>query len=236
MDADIVEIWRIRLTGVTLGEEYLKLLSAGERVRAERFRFEEDRSRYIASHVAVRCILAKHAGCEARSLVFCEGANGKPELEGAAIHHNLTHSGDLALLAVSLGEPVGIDIEKTRFVPEALDIAGRMFSEPERRMLVEAPEQEQSDLFLRCWTAKEAVVKATGQGLSGALQSFDVTATLRSEDSVVDLPGVDKFPWVVRSLNPGADYFGAVARRNNVGRLEIRDWDAPAQATAGERS
>lgn len=220
MDADGVDIWRIEVARVGIGDDALAVLADGEREQAERFRFQKDRTRYLASHVAVRRILAGYAACEARHLLFHEGANGKPELEGSSVHYNLTHTDDLALLAVGFSEPVGIDVEKERVVPEALDIAARMFSERERRLLAEASEEERSPVFLRIWTAKEAIVKATGEGLGGELQSFDTTAVLEGEPAVVAL----KSMWVVRGIDPGSGYFGAVARCEALERVEIRNW------------
>jgi len=225
MNVAVVDIWKIDLSGVTLAEDQVNLLSNAERTRAERFRFDAERLRYIASHVAVRCILAKYADRNAGCLQFREGANGKPELAESSLQHNLAHSGDLALLAVSAGEPVGIDLEKRRWVPDAMDIAERMFSHRECQIIGAAAKPHRSDLFLRCWTAKEGVLKTTGKGLSGAPKSFDVSAVLHGGEALGPWPDDSDRVWVVRGLDLGADYFGAVGRGGNLGRIEFHSWE-----------
>jgi len=225
MDDGGVEIWRIPLSGPLPDKEDREVLSAEERARADRFVFENDRRRYLISHVAVRHILAQVLGRDAAALMFQGGRNGKPELKGLPIHHNLARSDDLTLLAISPGQPVGIDVEKSKMVPEAADIAARMFSPREGATVAKAGQENRSAIFLKCWTAKEAVVKATGEGLgNGDLQSFDVQPALAGEDAIIRLPSEPRFAWVVRMVDPGEGYFAAISRRSTLGRLEIRKW------------
>jgi 4'-phosphopantetheinyl transferase len=102
-----VDIWQWRLD-----HGAIELLSADERARAGQFMFDRDRRRYIAARARLRIILARYVGQAPAALQFHYGPHGKPALDG--ISFNLSHSADLALLAVSRGTVVGVDIERVR--------------------------------------------------------------------------------------------------------------------------
>ena len=128
---------------------------------------------------------------------------------------NLSHSGDLAALAISQTGPVGIDIEAIRPV-EALDLAGRFFAVAEQAALIALPEGERLAGFFRLWTAKEAIVKAIGCGLSRDPRSFDVSAILDADVAVVTTGVPTAEPsepatWQVRTLACAPGYAAAVA-------------------------
>ncbi|MBZ5726226.1 MAG: 4'-phosphopantetheinyl transferase superfamily protein [Acidobacteriia bacterium] len=203
------------------------ILSAHERSRAERFHFEADRQWYVARHYAVRSILSGYVDAAPSELVFGYGEAGKPELTyppGSGIRQNLSHASSLAVLAVTRDEPVGVDIERKRPVPEACDIARRMFSEGEYRLIAAASGAARDEAFLRCWTCKEAVVKATGQGITAPLQSFDVGAAMGGAIATIHLEGDGENPWVIASLAVGPEHIGAVVRRGTLGRVEMCTW------------
>lgn len=146
-------------------------LSADEIARGARFAFEGLRRRHLASHVALRAILAQQTGLPAATLVFGAGPFGKPFLQApAACVFNMSHSDDVAVIAVApdamAGTEIGIDVEVLRPMRDAIALAERNFTEAEQRELLAAPADLRDLAFMRGWTRKEACLKAIGSGLS----------------------------------------------------------------------
>jgi 4'-phosphopantetheinyl transferase len=173
-----VDIWQIPISGQDGVEHCRQLLSPDEARRADAFHFEKHRRRFIASHTAMRQILGLSTEIAAEELAFSYGEKGKPEFAGeqkkSGIKFNLSHSEDIAVLAVTRGLTVGIDIEwiNPEFATE--EIARRFFAAGEVQHLQSLPATEQSNAFFACWTRKEAYVKALGDGLFVPLDSFEV--------------------------------------------------------------
>jgi 4'-phosphopantetheinyl transferase len=194
-------------------------LSDDEVARAERFVFDRDRHRYIAARGRMREILARLLGATPAALRFTYSSHGKPSF-AAGLHFNLSHSQGLAALGVSRTHELGVDVEHVRPLKE--DIAERFFSRAEVATLRTLPEHEQLDAFYRCWTRKEAVVKAIGEGLSRPLDSFDVTldadsALLLRMDGERDGPAA----WQMAHFTPAPGFQGAVACRTGGGTLVV---------------
>ena len=162
----------------------LGLLDDSERARAERFLFDEDRRRFVASHAALRVALGNATERDPRSLRFVTGPHGKPSLAEPAsgIQFNLSHSGARALIAIAVGRRVGVDIERDRGVDE-LALASRFFSEAEAAAIAGTPPANRRAAFFRIWTRKEAFVKAIGDGLTHPLASFHVNG---ADDNSLD--------------------------------------------------
>ncbi len=168
---DEVHIWRIDLAKP--GNE--QLLSADERDRANRFRFAMHRNRYISGRATLRIILGRFAGTAPERLTFEYTQFGKPFLPDSRIRFNLSHSEDLAVLAVTFDREIGVDVERIQQQKDLLDIAERFFAVPEREALRSLPVSDRAAGFYRCWTRKEAYIKARGDGLSLDLNSFVVS-------------------------------------------------------------
>ncbi|MGB3388148.1 MAG: 4'-phosphopantetheinyl transferase superfamily protein [Pseudaminobacter sp.] len=150
------------------------LLSQDEQDRAARFVFERDSNRYIAGRAILRRILGRYLAREAAGLRFCYNEFGKPRLaDASSLHFNLSHAGGVAALAISDRHEIGIDAEEKKPLKE--DIARRFFSAAEYGALRGLSGQDYVEAFFRCWTRKEAFVKAHGAGLSLDLASFDVS-------------------------------------------------------------
>jgi 4'-phosphopantetheinyl transferase len=145
-------------------------LSWEERERATRFRFDRDRNRFVTC----RGILRELLGVKAREN-FVYGAYGKPRLADSEIRFNVSHSHDVAMIAIARGREVGCDIERIDASFADDKIAERFFSPYEVAALRALPKEDQCAAFFRCWTRKEAYIKACGMGMSLALDSFDVT-------------------------------------------------------------
>jgi len=174
--AEDLHIWQTTLdVGGDEATRLSRILSDDELARAARFRFDRDRIRYIAGRAQLRMLLADYVDAAPAELVFEYGANNKPSLAGRGPHFNLTHSGALALYAVCADVEVGIDVElyDPEFAGER--IPERFFAPDEVLALRAIPEELQARGFLELWTRKEAFIKARGDGLSLALDSFSVT-------------------------------------------------------------
>jgi 4'-phosphopantetheinyl transferase len=213
---DVVRAWR-------------GLLSADEAARADRFHFPRDRGRFIAGRAVLRILLSGYLHCDPAGLRFGYNAHGKPALAGAeGLEFNLAHSHGLALYAVTSGRAVGIDVEHIREDLAGAEIAERFFSRAENAVLRDLPAGQRREAFFRCWTRKEAYLKATGRGLSVALDSFDVSLAPTAAPALLavrDDPGEVK-RWCFRNVDPAPGYVGAVAVEGHGWALTSGPWRA----------
>jgi 4'-phosphopantetheinyl transferase len=197
-----LHLWRIQTGDPGINPPDLApLLDAGEQVRAQRLANPTLRARYVRAHGGLRRILALYLGQSPEDIAFTQRPQGKPALTASPnpvrLEFNLTGSGDLALVAISLDLPVGVDCERVRPCRELLGIARRMFT-PEIALALEAtPEPDRLAGFYTAWTALEAEVKADGRGLFGPRDPGDLAA--------------DEMLAVAHCL-PLQDYVAAVAR------------------------
>ncbi len=152
------------------------LLSPDELARADRFRFAHDRSRYIIGRAQLRRFLSDRCGCSAPDIEFVVGSQGKPALLGhPAVDFNLSHADTTAVLAITDGSSVGIDVEGHNPGIAESGIAEHFFAPDEVERLQSLPVERQDCAFLECWTRKEAYLKGKGGGLSLPLDEFEVT-------------------------------------------------------------
>jgi 4'-phosphopantetheinyl transferase len=194
---------QIVLCDVTAEHDQLdSLLSAEERSRAARFRFDRDRRRFITARVRLRQLLAARLGTDASSLQFGTGAHGKPFLGGHAIEFSFSHSGDFVLIAIA-SFPVGADIERVVEREGLGTVAVEAFTAEERGWL--DAQSDRAAAFYRLWTMKEAALKADGRGISAGLRSASVETTTFTRVHLGDTA------WEVREVRAGAEYCGAVA-------------------------
>jgi 4'-phosphopantetheinyl transferase len=224
-----VQVWRIPLD---LDPETLAVLSdlldPLERARAGRFRFERDRRRFIAARGRLRQVLSRYSGGRPEALRFRYGPHGKPELEpedrSDSLRFNLSHAHELALLAVARGRDVGVDLEWSGREVEALELAERFFSRAEARALWRLPEPRRAAAFFRCWTRKEAYIKARGEGLSLPLDAFDVSLARGHQSALLATRGdpEEAARWRIRDLPAGPGYVAAVAARGRGWRMRRR--------------
>jgi 4'-phosphopantetheinyl transferase len=191
------------------------VLCGNERARAGRFRFEPDRARFMVARARLRELLAERLGTRPESVELEYGPNGKPALVrrpgDADWRFNLAHCDDVALYALCRGRDVGIDIEAIRAVDEVDKIASRFFSAAEHAAYRALSPQERPLGFLRCWTRKEALVKAVGEGLSMPLEAFEVSLAPDARDEVVHF---DATAWRLTSFQPMPGYVAALATRH----------------------
>jgi 4'-phosphopantetheinyl transferase len=152
-------------------------LSQAERSRAARFRFDRDRRRFIVARARLRQLLAERLDLPPESIEFVYAREGKPALAErfarSGWRFNLSHCGELAVYAFSRAGEVGIDVEAVHAIAEADAIAARVFSRREHEAYRGFAPTERPLAFFRCWTRKEAFVKALGEGLAVARAALD---------------------------------------------------------------
>jgi 4'-phosphopantetheinyl transferase len=138
-------------------------LSEDEHLRANRLA-EPARARYISARIFLRQTLARKLSVSPREVIFSYGPHGKPDISHPPtdITFNVSHSEDLVAIALAKGLPVGVDIERLRPVPNAIEIGKRVLFEAEIAELQQAPSDERHATFLRIWTRHEARTKALG--------------------------------------------------------------------------
>ena len=227
LPANEVHLWRVELHAVAVGEaRWQRVLSSDELERAKSFRFSRDQQYFIATRGLLRLLLGSYVGCDPEQLRFGYGEKRKPFLESCRasdpIEFNLSHSGSRALLAFTRGREVGVDIEQIRNNLDFEALARRFFSAAEQKELaaLEPPKMRQG--FFRCWTRKEAYIKATGAGLSLPLCEFDVSLGAGAENALIATrpnPGEAKL-WSLREVAAGEGYVAALCTRGDAWQLK----------------
>lgn len=204
----------------------INLLSPAELNRAEKFHFDQDRRLFIACHAAVRAILERYLDTPAADIEFVVGDHGKPSLAPAlaasGIEFNLSHSHRAGLVAVSRDAEVGVDIEfvKTDFAFD--DVAGRFFAPREVSALRALPSTLRRRAFYKCWTSKEAFLKAKGTGLSGNLDEVEIY----QEDGRTVRVRATVAGWSLAELDPAGGYEAAVVTKGAPCSVRLYRWQA----------
>ncbi len=205
------------------------LLSEDERARAGRFVFEQDAQRWAACRTGLRVTLGRYLDLAPQSLEFTLGPWGKPGLHGCPLRFNVSHSGGAALLAVAWRREVGVDLERISLerVSRALspeELALQVLSGRELAWLWDQSFDQREAAFLTLWTAKEAYVKAIGQGLSFPLTRL--TLLPNAEDDQFEVPHIASLPPIfVCRLAAGPDYLAALALEG--APADVRYFEAP---------
>jgi 4'-phosphopantetheinyl transferase len=231
LDNNAVHVWRANLDqSLSQIALFQNNLGDDERSRADRFYFGRDRERFIVARGILRAILGRYSNRPPDSLSFSYSTHGKPSLvpesDADGIRFNLSHSNGKALYAISRGREIGIDLEFIRCDLEAEQIAERFFSHSEIETLRALPQSLRKYAFFLCWTRKEAYIKARGEGLSLALDQFDVSlipgepAALLSTRSDSD----EALRWSLRNLNPAPGYTAALATEGRDCTLSCWQW------------
>jgi 4'-phosphopantetheinyl transferase len=202
-----IHLWRAPLDRPAHLAGAEAMLSREEILRTRRFVRLIDRERYIVAHGALRMVLGLYLSADPQTLEFRTGPMGKPALVQTFtdLRFNLSHSADLALIAVTRGREVGVDVERVVDDIEIDPIMEHYFEPKEAWDLRTAPPEERLARFFDLWTRKEACLKAEGSGLGGMARS-------------------DRFG--VRNLCPGPGYAGAVASEGDQWQLACWHWDA----------
>ena len=217
--AGVARVWHWPLDVSALDVADLKkVLSPDEMERAERYRFDQHRNEFILTRAVLRIVLASYTAQSPESLSFDYSAQGKPALKNGPpdLRFNVSHTEGLAVLALVREREIGVDAEKIRAQPDAQKLAKRFFSAREQLFLGKLSGDELQRAFFRCWTRKEAYIKAKGEGLSIPLHAFDVSL---EEDQPAALVGTRPDPneagrWTLYDLSVGRGYAAALTVAN----------------------
>ena len=223
-----VHVWHapVNIAPVEI-EDALRVLSPDERARADRFRLDRDRVRYVATRAILRRLLAHYIGRRPQDLVFDVSTYGKPALQGVDwLKFNVAHSHELALFAFARLRSVGIDVEWNRHLDNLLAVARLFCSPAEYATLSGLPPDLQLDAFYRCWTRKEAYVKARGDGFSRDPRTFSVT-TLRQQGGHVAVEAdclEDGRRWRLEDVRTALGYSAALAVEDGFNTVHHFAW------------
>ena len=235
--------WRCRTTRCTSGAPRCARRRPCWRAWRRRFHPTSGPARPAFASTSTASRSSPGAACSAASsaatpaslpaaLAYREGSHGKPELDGAAggsgIRFNVSNSGDFALYALTLRREIGVDLELIKPMPDGIDIARRFFSAPENEVFAGLGDEVRDLAFFRCWTRKEAYIKAVGEGLSMPLDRFDVAFAPGEPARILRTRGnpAEAERWTMLSLDPGPGYVGALAVEGGGWRPVLFDWDA----------
>jgi len=213
-----VQVWFLP-TRQKASADLLCLLQDQEKSEHARFSREGDRQAFAHTRAALRCLLSRAIGVSAKEIRFDRNAWGKPQLSNehgrCDIDFSVSHSGELAVIAISRCGATGVDIERKRAVPEMETIASEVFGEAVTRRLSRVPPQHRDIAFLRLWTAGEAYIKALGVGLAGAAGHVPVALEADGEPRLQRAENAAE-RWALLPLDLPADYLGSLVVRGSV--------------------
>ena len=227
---DEIHVWRTTLDMAVSGFAKLQqILSSDERERADRFHFEVDRRRGVIGRGCLRLLLGQILDLPANELQFEYDEFGKPGLiprHDLPLQFNVSHSGDLILIAITIGRAVGVDVERIRTDLDPDGIAARFFSADERKILASLAGPVRYQAFFTCWTRKEAYLKAKGVGLSLPLDQFDVSFLPNETPRLLATrpDSAEAARWRLEALDVAAGYVAALAAPGSAWKLKCWNW------------
>jgi 4'-phosphopantetheinyl transferase len=223
------DVWSISLLQTPHDLTALEcVLSDQERTRAAAFLRTSPRRQYIVARAALRTLLGRYLDVSPSALGFALNANGKPSLQPASrIRFNVSHAGDMVLIAISDGVELGVDVEAHRWTNDLDSLAASILCPPDLEHWRAAAAEERTAEFFRIWTCKEAMSKAIGCGMAMDFRSLRIrlapgrAATLAS----VEPSWGRTESWFLQELNTGSGYSAAIAA--SASSLEVRQhtWD-----------
>lgn len=234
-----VHIWQAQLEPPPSALPKLRsILAPDELDKAARFYFDSDRQHYIVGRATLRLILSLYINVNPEHIHFHYNEYGKPrlapEFDPHLLNFNLSHSGGVALYALTHNRAIGIDLERIRSDFTYTEIAERFFSPQENALLQTVPAEDKLQAFFNCWTRKEAFIKAHGQGLSLPLDSFDVSFAPGQPPALLNMRGSPQEPahWTLHGLSPGPGYAAALAVKAQTSNFKYWQWPLPTPHTA----
>ncbi|MEN8446510.1 MAG: 4'-phosphopantetheinyl transferase superfamily protein [Cyanobacteria bacterium J06555_13] len=230
---NVVQVWQIPLdVSDDTVKGYVSCLSAAEQAKANRFRFDKDKRRYVVARGSLRHLLSNQLGLAPAEIEFCYGDYGKPFVQAPrqrsalakestgdlTFHFNLSHSGEMALCALGNHQTVGVDIEHMKPIKRLESMMERCFSAREQQQIRSASRPFQS--FLQYWTCKEAYLKAIGMGLTQSMQTIEIQLT---PPRLVAVPYACPEGWHLTVLSLSSYYVGALVTADEA-RVDLHHW------------
>jgi 4'-phosphopantetheinyl transferase len=218
LNDDSISIWSVGLEWPESEvQAAAEILSLDEQERAKRFHRVSDRKHFIVARAALRLVLTRYLNVNARQISFDQNAFGKPRLTGTYypdLRFNLAHSSGLALYVIANGREVGVDLERIEPGFATMGLARSLFAPEEVAALSLLSNEDFVAAFYRCWTRKEAYVKAKGLGLSLPLKSFVVSVAPPNETPLL-VPDQDEIEeqarWMLVDVIVGEGFAASVA-------------------------
>ncbi len=216
-----IHLWRANLN---LPSRIIKTLanclSEDEKKRAERFHFEQHRDRFIAGRGILRCLVANYLKISSENIIFEYSDRGKPKIAPALNQNNLqfnvSHSQDLAIYGFKYHKNIGVDLEYIKDNIDYKQLAKRFFTPQELQLINSYPIKKQKIIFFQLWTAKEAYLKATGDGLAGSLDQIEFTLDNHYQLHLVDIkPDITQVShWLIDNFIPQDNFIATIAIKN----------------------
>lgn len=235
-----VHLWLVSLDRPSAElSSFERKLSEDERTRANAYRFELHRKRFIVARAALRAILGRYLGLEPEQVCLGQARHGKPRVTNpvaatVGVCFNVAHSQELMLFAISRHREVGVDLEFLHPVPETPRIVERFLSAREQAMFNKLPAAQRQEAFFNCWTRKEALLKARGHGLIGqSLDQVEVTLVPGEPTEILSIDGnrCEANHWKLHPLNLVPDCSATLAARGTGWRVCSWAWP-PLQSLA----
>ena len=212
---DVVDVWMAPLdVGEKKMDDFLHRLSPNEQKRVGSLLEDKAVHQFVVSRAMQRQLLANYVGGSPSDINFGVVAMGKPTLSKPneiGLKFNTTHSGNLVIIAVTKNRDVGVDTEKVRPVPRALQVAKRFYSNDEYQMLAALPESELDHAFLSIWVRREGTAKARGDSVWRGLASWKNGELEKSARE-----------WTVEPIDLGPEFVGVVVARGHDWRIVMR--------------
>jgi 4'-phosphopantetheinyl transferase len=223
-----IHIWRSNINiSKSLANEMLPILSSDEKERANSFKFDEHRLKFIAARSTLRKILSCYLEIDPASIKFIENEYGKPKIDKntKGIFFNISHAHNLAAYAISKEANIGIDIEFINAKVDFNGISTRFFSDKESLYIQSLPVAEKATAFYKIWTAKEAFIKAIGQGLSFPLKEFEISLANNTVvlESIYGDPCKAK-EWTLLTYRVPAEYESCIAIQS-ITKPRLNSWE-----------
>lgn len=214
-----IHFWAVRLCAANDQLGYFRsLLSSDEADRARRFLLDRHSRRFSLARGVLRILLSRYVSTAPGNIRFAYGVRGKPRMadDTLDLRFNCSHSYDIAVYSIAVGCELGVDIEKVRPLPTVREIAQRYFCPEEVFDIASVPVAEREAAFFRCWTRKEAFMKAVGDGFRIPLNSFRVSVKAGNREKLVAIDGdpVAANDWQLHEIIPVPDYICALAYRD----------------------
>lgn len=207
-----------------------KLLSPEERERMAGFRIPAKRAESIIARGLLRHLLATLLRQQPQQLQFTLGPHGKPALApttaATPLQFNVSHTAHCVLIAIAANARIGIDIEKIRPATPCEELSQRFFTANEHAALTLLPEPAKREAFFRCWTRKEALLKAAGHGIAAGLDTFDVPVSPAA--APLHIPATfanETTTWTLFDIHPGLGYVATLAVEDRT--ITVQHWQSP---------
>jgi len=215
-----IHVWQASLASTTLAlGDLSSILSAAERERASRFIFEMDQARFASCRASLRLLLSRYTGLAPDKIAFRYEPQGKPALAGGVgWQFNVSHSRNLAAIAISRYDAVGIDVELIDPLFPRDEVAPDILAPDELRDLADFPADAQPDYFFQLWTLKEALLKAVGGGFSLDPRAIRIRLDESFNPEIISAPP-DFMNATLHRFTPRPGYSGALAVRAPVSEL-----------------